>query len=88
LENAAGNEHYRGHIHILIDLDENSLTISDNGIGLDEPKFQQFLAPNFSFKSGNTRGHKGVGATYLAYGFNYMRITTKYPGNYILDLAV
>jgi hypothetical protein len=80
LENAAGNQNYSGEIDIFINLDENSLTISDNGIGLDEPKFQQFLAPNFSFKSGNTRGHKGVGATYLAYGFNYMRIATKYPG--------
>mgnify|MGYP003583282124 FL=1 len=71
---------YKPRISILINLDENSLTVSDNGIGLDKEKFQQFLAPNFSFKTGNTRGHKGVGATYVAYGFNYMRVTTKIPG--------
>lgn len=80
-EEAAGmGESYRPKISILIDLDENLLSVSDNGIGLDEQKFQQFLAPSFSFKSGKTRGHKGVGATYVAYGFNYMRIATKAPG--------
>lgn len=70
---------YTPKINIIIDLDENTLTVSDNGIGLDKEKFEQFLAPNFSFKSGNTRGHKGVGATYVAYGFNFMRISTKVP---------
>ena len=71
---------YQPQISIKIDVDDNSLSVSDNGIGLDKEKFEQFLAPNFSFKSGNTRGHKGVGATYVAYGFNYMRVTTKVPG--------
>jgi Histidine kinase-, DNA gyrase B-, and HSP90-like ATPase len=74
-----GNQ-YQPRIDISIDLDGNSLTVTDNGIGLDKEKFEQFLAPNFSFKSGATRGHKGVGATYVAYGFNYMRISTRVPG--------
>ncbi|OBT02931.1 hypothetical protein A9259_01060 [Vibrio cyclitrophicus] len=64
-------------ISIVINVKENSLTVSDNGTGLDKRKFEQFLAPCFSFKSGNTRGHKGVGATYLAYGFNSIFISTK-----------
>lgn len=81
LERSAGTEaEYHPTVHIRIDLDENALTVTDNGIGLDRDKFEQFLAPNFSFKSGNTRGHKGVGATYVAYGFNYMRVSTKSPG--------
>ncbi|WP_374550278.1 hypothetical protein [Sphingobium yanoikuyae] len=81
LEKSAGTAaSYEPKINILIDLDENSLTVSDNGIGLDKDKFEQFLAPNFSFKSGSTRGHKGVGATYVAYGFNYMRVSTRVPG--------
>ena len=71
---------YQPKIDIRIDVDNNSLTVTDNGIGLDKEKFEQFLAPNFSFKSGKTRGHKGVGATYVAYGFNYLRISTKVPG--------
>jgi hypothetical protein len=82
LEKAAGSlESYHPEVRIFIDLDDNSLTVTDNGIGLDKEKFEQFLAPNFSFnKSDKTRGHKGVGATYVAYGFNYMRVSTKTPG--------
>lgn len=81
IERSSGTEElYRPRIFVSIDLDENSLSVTDNGTGLDRDKFEQFLAPNFSFKSGNTRGHKGVGATYVAYGFNYMRVTTKSPG--------
>lgn len=68
---------YIPSISIVADIKNNSLTVSDNGTGLDQRKFQQFLAPCFSFKSGNTRGHKGVGATYLAYGFNSIFIATK-----------
>jgi len=41
-------------------------------------QFKQFLKPNRSFKDGVTsRGNKGVGATYLAYGFNYLEVGTK-----------
>jgi hypothetical protein len=81
LETSAGTStEYQPRIDIFIDLDGNALTVSDNGIGLDKEKFEQFLAPNFSFKSGATRGHKGVGATYVAYGFNYMRVSTRVPG--------
>lgn len=72
-------EGYVPAIYITVNLMENKLNVTDNGIGLDEPKFRQFLAPSFSFKSkrkGN-RGHKGVGATYLAYGFDFMKISTK-----------
>lgn len=81
IEKSAGTDAaYSPAISISINLDANTLTVTDNGIGLDKDKFEQFLAPNFSFKSGKTRGHKGVGATYVAYGFNYMRVSTKTPG--------
>lgn len=80
-EKSAGTQgNYLPKVDIRIDLVDNSLTVTDNGIGLDKEKFEQFLAPNFSFKTGNTRGHKGVGATYVAYGFNYIRVSTKVPG--------
>jgi hypothetical protein len=64
-------------VRILIDEENLQLTVSDNGIGLDKPSFQKFLAPHESFKEEGERGSKGVGATYLAYGFNYIRIDTK-----------
>ena len=74
---ADNSSDYEPQLRIHIDLGANRLTVSDNGTGLTKEKFEQFLAPCFSFKSGNTRGHKGVGATYLAYGFNYIQIATK-----------
>lgn len=83
LEKRTGNpDSYEPKVTIEIDIDNNSLTVTDNGTGLGKQEFEQFLAPSFSFKSvhGGTRGHKGVGATYIAYGFNYMRISTKSPG--------
>lgn len=79
IESEAGNTAYQPSISILIDIQQNELSVTDNGVGLDKDQFQQFLAPNFSFKSGSTRGHKGVGATYIAYGFNSMTISTKAP---------
>lgn len=79
-EKVSGENNYIPEITITVDLHNNELTVTDNGVGLDKDKFQQFLAPNFSFKSGRTRGHKGVGATYVAYGFNSMCVGTKSPG--------
>jgi hypothetical protein len=76
---ASEKSQYKPAINILIDLKDNSLTVSDNGTGLTKEKYSQFLAPSFSFKSGKTRGHKGVGATYLAYGYNFIQIATKTP---------
>lgn len=50
----------------------------DNGCGFSEAEFKSFLAPSISFKSGGkTRGNKGVGVTYVAYGFNDLTIRTK-----------
>jgi len=71
---------FSGHIHIKIDLVENSISVTDNGISFDEEKFRLFLSPSVSFKSeGETRGNKGVGATYLGYGFNYLQLGTRSP---------
>lgn len=80
-EASASASDYKPQINVIVDTVGNQLTVSDNGTGMSEDEFQAFLAPNFSFKeSKTTRGHKGVGATYLAYGFNYMRVHTRFPG--------
>src|SRR6266496_3494696 len=69
---------YSKHIWVTIDLAVNTITVVDNGIGFDEESFKLFLSPNISFKDGrNTRGRKGVGATYLAYGFNSLALGTR-----------
>lgn len=70
---------YSPTIWIEINLKENSVCVTDNGIGFKEREFANFLGPNISFKKGRTRGIKGVGATYLAYGFNFLQIGTKNP---------
>jgi len=71
---------YEKKISIKIDLSKNTLSVTDNGIGFNAAEFKSFLAPNISFKDGSkTRGHKGVGSTYIAFGFNYLQLGTKSP---------
>jgi len=74
----AAGETFTPKILVKIDLQENSLEVVDNGCGFLEAEFRSFLAPSISFKSGGkTRGNKGVGVTYVAYGFNDLTIRTK-----------
>lgn len=69
---------YVPKLWLTINLEENSFSITDNGIGFNEKEFKSFLAPNISFKNGGqTRGNKGVGATYIGYGFDYLQFGTK-----------
>ncbi len=69
---------YKSAIWVTIDLRDDSVTVTDNGCRMNVTEFKSFLRPNFSFKDGvTTRGSKGVGATYLAYGFNHLSVATK-----------
>lgn len=52
---------------IKIDFKENTISVTDNGIGFSEEQFKSFLAPYVSFKKQVDRGNKGVGATYLGH---------------------
>lgn len=71
---------YTPRIVVKIDLNDDCVTVIDNGCGMNQAEFRTFLRPNFSFKDGtSTRGSKGVGATYLAYGFNHLVVATKQP---------
>ena len=75
---AESEEDYEPVIWTTIDIQKGKVTVTDNGCGMNESEFRQFLRPNFSFKDASlNRGNKGVGATYLAYGFNYLEIATK-----------
>lgn len=64
----------------------NEITVCDNGIGMTPRQFAKAVKPNTSFKdyrhqpgARRLRGHKGVGLTFLAYGFNYIRMATRTP---------
>jgi hypothetical protein len=71
---------YEKRLKVAIDLQKNIISVGDNGIGFKQDQFKTFLCPNISFKDGQTtRGKKGVGATYLAYGFNHLQLSTKIP---------
>jgi len=75
---AKEDDSYEKKLRIEINLKENHFTIIDNGVGFNEKEFEGFLAPNISFKDGkDSRGNKGVGATYIAYGFNELQLGTK-----------
>lgn len=65
-------------VWISIDVRQQRVRVVDNGVGMTLDQFKFCLRPSVSFKrQASLRGHKGVGATYLAYGFSFMKIQTK-----------
>lgn len=73
---------YVPRISIEIDMRSRRVKVVDNGVGMSIDEFKYCLRPNVSFKRGaGLRGNKGVGATYLAYGFSQIRIQTRKGGN-------
>jgi hypothetical protein len=78
---AEGISDYAPAVWVKVDLRNHSVEVTDNGCAMTLDQLKQFLRPNFSFKTGSiTRGSKGVGATYLGYGFNSLRISSRRGG--------
>jgi len=67
---------YDPEIWVRIDLSKNAISVTDNGIGMNDVQFRTALAPQVSFKEPPLRGSKGVGLTYLAYGFKAILLAT------------
>lgn len=62
----------------------NVIWVCDNGCGMTMDEFKFCFRPNVSFKSRKeSRGHKGVGATFIAYGFSYVKLATNKDGTVI-----
>lgn len=78
LDARATAEGFAPKLWIKIDIGGGRITVIDNGSGMDLNQVKFCFRPNVSFKSRKvSRGHKGVGATFLAYGFSAIRIFTK-----------
>jgi Histidine kinase-, DNA gyrase B-, and HSP90-like ATPase len=72
---------YKPHVWVYIDIPDRIVKVIDNGIGMNEEQFKFCLRPSVSFKKqADLRGHKGVGASFLAYGFSFMKMQTKRDG--------
>ena len=77
-KNRTGALGYIPKIWITIDIQNGRVRVVDNGVGMNEEEFKFCLRPNVSFKKQqNFRGHKGVGATFIAYGFSFLKIQSK-----------
>ena len=71
-------------IWIHIDIEKSRVRVVDNGIGMGVSEARFCFRPNVSFKQRKmSRGHKGVGATFIAYGFATVRLFTKKQGSII-----
>lgn len=69
---------YTPKIWIDIDLKDEWIRVVDNGIGMDEDQFKYCFRPHISHKRDEPlRGKKGVGATFLAYGYSHVTLQTK-----------
>lgn len=71
-----------GTVRIIMDTDENRISVWDNGRGISSTDIAKYLAPDIGskradFLKGLVRGHKGVGLTFLAYGFNYFTLESR-----------
>lgn len=70
---------YQPKIWIEIDIENSRVRVTDNGVGISSSEYRFFLKPNISFKKPKDfRGQKGVGATFLAYGFSLLRVHTRH----------
>ncbi|SFG72616.1 Histidine kinase-, DNA gyrase B-, and HSP90-like ATPase [Priestia megaterium] len=76
---------YVPKVQIIVNLLENSLIVIDNGFGMSKEILQKyFFTPYATIKSIiendesiRQRGEKGVGATFLSYGCNFIHVTSK-----------
>lgn len=80
---ARGDEGPR-RVQIRFDRSQGRFSVGDTGIGMSREDLSIVLTPNVSLKSGRlarsgtgrSRGHKGVGLTFLALASNYLHIQT------------
>lgn len=75
---------HRPQVWVILNFNNNEVRVVDNGLGMSKPELLRMLLPHLSPKRDaavdigcGLRGHKGVGTNYLAYGYDYIRVSTK-----------
>ncbi|MER6246063.1 ATP-binding protein [Streptomyces griseorubiginosus] len=82
-----------GKVTIEFNTDTNEISVIDNGRGISSNDIARYLAPDIgtkraAFKLGLVRGHKGVGMTFLAYGFDFFALESRtQQEHYILQMS-
>lgn len=72
---------FRGKLEIIWDKDKNTLTIRDNGIGMEQDRMESYLLPKGSGKSiGKDYGFKGYGFTFATFISEEVKIKSKFIG--------
>ncbi|MFJ6072311.1 ATP-binding protein [Streptomyces sp. NPDC093065] len=71
-----------GQVTVVLDTDQNRISVIDNGRGISTTEIIKYLAPDIgtkrkAFHEGWVRGHKGVGMTFLVYGFDFFELESK-----------
>src|SRR5258708_12977371 len=70
-------DQFQPRLVIYVDIAEGRVRVVDNGVGMDERELRYCFRPSVRFKvRKEDRGHKGVGATFLAYGFTNIQVFT------------
>lgn len=83
--NSSEQSDEKPEIEIMINQKAGTVRVSDNGIGMNTNEARLILYPNYTNKpysrteagKRSLRGHKGVGLTFLAFGFNLLRYCSK-----------
>lgn len=75
---------YEPSIWVIVNAHDNTVSVLDNGLGMDREQMHRLVYPSYTEKRQKSqairrtlRGHKGVGTSFLCYGFNYFRVSTK-----------
>lgn len=76
------NDEYTPKLNIILDENDKSVIVMDNGVGISNEDFKKIFRPNFSLKKfkkyPHSRGHKGAATTYLQFAHSYYSINSKH----------
>ncbi|HDR7450318.1 ATP-binding protein [Bacillus thuringiensis] len=70
---------YEGELNIVFNVDDSSITIKDNGVGMEPESMEKYLLPKGSNKKvGKDYGFKGYGLTFITFVSEKFELTSKF----------